>query len=110
MNKCEHGTTNDIIDVIAKNGFDPTLNRNGLYGYGVYFAKDANYSKDYMKSNEEVTYMFLADVIVGRLARGAQRIPGVNPVYDWDNNIDFDTNPKIYTTPYPDGALSLIHI
>ena len=57
-----------------------------------------------MKSNEEVTYMFLADVIVGRLTRGGQRIPGVNPVYNWDNNIDFDTNPKIYTTPYPDGA------
>ena len=99
-----HGTTNNIIDIIATNGFDPTFNKAAAYGYGVYFAKDANYSKDYMKSYEEVTYMFLADVIVGKLATGRKRIPGVNPVYDWDNNVDNISNPKIYTTPYPDGA------
>ena len=99
-----HGTKNNFIDVIAENGFDPTLNRNAAFGYGVYFAKEANYSKDYMKSAEDITYMFLADVIVGRLTRGAQRIHGLNPVYNWDNNVDIPTNPTIYTTPYPDGA------
>jgi hypothetical protein len=99
-----HGTKNNFIDVIAENGFDPTLNRNAAFGYGVYFAKEANYSKDYMKSDEDITYMFLADVIVGRLTRGAQRITGENPVYNWDNNVDIHASPKIYTTPYPDGA------
>ena len=99
-----HGTTNNVIDIIAKNGFDPTLTTVAAYGYGTYFAKNANYSKDYMRSSEDVTYMFLADVIVGRLATKRLRIPGIDPVYDWDNNVDSFLNPTIYTTPYPDGA------
>jgi hypothetical protein len=99
-----HGTANNIIDIIAQNGFDPTFNKTAAFGYGTYFAKEANYSKDYMKSTEDITYMFLADVIVGRLVTGRKRIQGGNPVYDWDNNVDNISNPKIYTTPYADGA------
>ena len=101
-----HGTESKIIEIIAKDGFDPTMNKTAAFGYGTYFAKDANYSKDFMRSvsKDAVTYMFLADVLVGKLATNQQRLPGFDPVYDWDNNVDYLVNPKIYTTPYADGA------
>jgi hypothetical protein len=53
-----------------------------------------------MKSEGEVSYMFLADVLVGRLTTGKLR----SETYNWDNNVDNITNPSIYTTPYADGA------
>ena len=62
-----------------------------------------NISQDsfsYMKSTCDVTYMFLADVIVGRLAIGKQK----SQMGTWDNNVDNLLKPTIYTTPYPDGA------
>ena len=95
-----HGTQNSLIDVIAKKGFDPTKNKNAAYGYGTYFAVKAGYSFNYMKSNNEVTYMFLADVLVGRLTTGKRR----EQMGDWDNNVDNMVSPTIYTTPYEDGA------
>jgi len=101
-----HGTNGAHIEAIAEYGFDPTKNRVAVYGYGTYFAKNAIYSKNYMKSSsgDEITYMFLADVLIGKLVTGKQRINGANPVYDWDNNVDNTTSPTIYTTPYADGA------
>jgi len=95
-----HGTSDNLIDVIAEMGFDPTKNKTAVYGYGVYVAKNARYSFTYMKSESEVSYMFLADVLVGRLTTGKRR----SETYNWDNNVDNITNPSIYTTPYPDGA------
>ena len=95
-----HGTSDNLINTIAQMGFDPTKNKVGVYGYGVYFAKNARYSFDYMKSQDDVSYMFLADVLVGRLVTGKHR----SEMYDWDNNVDNTTKPTIYTTPYPDGA------
>ena len=95
-----HGTSDNLINIISEMGFDPTKNKAAVYGYGVYFAKNARYSFTYMKSEGEVSYMFLADVLVGRLTTGKRR----SETYNWDNNVDNITNPSIYTTPYPDGA------
>jgi hypothetical protein len=94
-----HGTHNELIDIIAENGFDPTKNRTSAFGYGTYFALNAKYSFSYMKSNEEITYMFLADVLIGKLA--TKKPKGTT---GWDNNVDNLNSPTIYTTPYPDGA------
>ena len=99
-----HGTNSAFIEAIATDGFDPTKNKVAAYGYGTYFAKNASYSKNYMRSGDDVTYMFLADVLIGKLVTGKHRINGANPVYDWDNNVDNTTSPTIYTTPYADGA------
>ena len=95
-----HGTQNSLIDIISKQGFDPTKNKTAAYGYGTYFAVKAGYSFNYMKSTCPVTYMFLADVLVGRLAIGKQR----TQIGNWDNNVDNLSTPTIYTTPYADGA------
>ena len=97
-----HGTMDSLIDVIAGEGFDPTKNKTSIYGYGTYFAVNAGYSYNYMKGTTEITYMFLADVLVGRLTTG-KRI-SVDGNYTWDNNVDNIHFPTIYTTPYHYGA------
>ena len=94
-----HGTYNEIIKLIINNGFDPTKNVTSAFGYGTYFAVDASYSFNYMKSKEEITYMFLADVLVGRVTSNMPK-----GTTGWDNNVDYLKKPTIYTTPYPDGA------
>lgn len=102
-----HGTFDNLITVIATNGFDPTKNMTSLYGYGTYFAKNAGYSMSYMRSKtSEVTYMFLADVLVGKCVT-CQFIDTMfvsESLYDWDNNVDNPKSPMIYTSPYANGA------
>ena len=97
-----HGTNEHLINVIANEGFDPTKNTRAAYGYGTYFAKNASYSSNYMQTstkNSGITYMFLADVLVGKLDKYKL---AYNTGYD--NNVDNLTNPTIITTPYANGA------
>ena len=83
-----HGTNEKNITPIITNGFDPKFNVRAAYGPGVYFAKIANYSKVYMFSSKpgEPTYMFLADVLVGK------------------EGVDNHHGPDILTTVYADGS------
>lgn len=95
-----HGTHENNVKTISESGFDPSLNRRAAFGYGVYFARDAKYSSDYMTTRhpENYSFMFLCDVLVG--ATGTGRRKGDTTV---DNNINH-ANPTIITTVYPDGA------
>jgi len=61
-----HGTNEDNIPLIVEEGFKSHLNKRSAYGKGNYFAKNANYSKSYMTSENKITFMFLCDVLVGR--------------------------------------------
>jgi hypothetical protein len=94
-----HGTKEEHINAIAKWGFDPTLNKRAVYGYGVYFARDASYSKEYMHASErgKPTYMFLADVLIG-----VKKTGGLKGDPMCDNN--GDAGGAIVTTVYSDGA------
>jgi len=102
-----HGTHANLIDKIANEGFDPTKNRVSAYGHGTYFAKTASYSFNYMKSKDknEISYMFLADVLLGK-------IKTVDNSQDYDNTTSACSytfgcttpDPDIVVTPYPDGA------
>ena len=96
-----HGTKEENINKIARWGFDPTLNTRSAYGYGVYFARDASYSKEYMHASEpkKPTFMFLADVLIGTKKQG-----GCKGDSSYDNNCDSFDNPRIITTVYSDGA------
>lgn len=60
-----HGTHDSLITTITNDGFDPTKNKTSEVGYGTYFAKNAGYSMNYMRS--EITYMFLTNVLIGKL-------------------------------------------
>jgi hypothetical protein len=83
-----HGTHENTIPLIIKNGFDPQFNVRKVFGPGVYFAEKAGYSSAYMTSKKpnEPTFMFLADVLKG--------VTGV------DNHV----GPGILTTTHADGS------
>ena len=83
-----HGTRENNIYPIARGGFDPKLNVRSAYGAGVYFAENAIYSANYMISKDpnEPTFMFLADVLVGKIG------------------IDNNKGPNMLTTLHADGA------
>lgn len=94
-----HGTRANLIDKIAAEGFDPSKSVVAAFGPGTYFATTAAYSFNYMKTTDKtgVSYMFLADVLVGKKIRNGADL-------DFDNYVDNPLNPSIIVTPYNDGA------
>lgn len=99
-----HGTNYENIDSIAFYGFDPTKNISSSYGKGTYFAKNASYSREYMKSKDSrgISYMIVAKVIIGKCHRYGSAQPIDTNTYD--NSIDHTKDPRIYVTPYQYGA------
>lgn len=97
-----HGTHAKYITIISDEGFDPNKNVTSAYGKGTYFAKDANYSQQYMKSTDskEISYMFLAKIALGKCVVG----PGQYSSQDFDNYVDNQENPKIFVCPYKYAA------
>lgn len=98
-----HGTRADLIDTIAREGFDTSKNINSGYGNGTYFAKNAKYSVSYMKSKDEygISYMFMAKVIIGKIEIGS---PNISKQLDYDTLVNNKENPTIFVTPYRYGA------
>lgn len=106
-----HGTTQQAAESIIENGFDPEYNTASAYGKGTYFATHASYSKQYARANKyDINYMFVSRVIVGtgaRLCNGRLCANAKLNVLKYDNFVDNIENPKIYVTPFRDGALPL---
>jgi Poly(ADP-ribose) polymerase catalytic domain len=97
-----HGTHANLIDTIAAEGFDPKKNITSAYGKGSYFAKTAKYSFSYMKSADKtgVSYMFMADVLVGKVFTPSESYSNK----DYDNTIDNPINISIVVVPVQQGA------
>ncbi len=97
-----HGTREESVNSILTVGFDPAYNKTSAYGIGSYFARDARYSYGYMHpGKEDVSYMFLADVITERQTSGVgyRTIPS-----SYDCAVDTPNNPSIFVTPHHYGA------
>lgn len=96
-----HGTRADLIDIIAEEGFDPTKNIIGSYGIGTYFAKNANYSMNYMKSKDKhgISYMFLATVLFNKIEKGFR-----GKISNQSILVDDIKNPTIFVSQYRYGA------
>ena len=97
-----HGTSEGAVNSIARDGFCTNYNKVSAFGIGSYFAKDAMYSFNYMHpGRKELSYMFLADVLIGKMEKGSatQR---AHP--DVDTLVNTIVNPSIFVTPYDDGA------
>ncbi|KAG2386789.1 hypothetical protein C9374_001824 [Naegleria lovaniensis] len=63
-----HGTrgTNPILIYNGQDGFDMRFSASGMWGQGIYFAKNASYSNSYGFTSENNTKkMFFADVLLG---------------------------------------------
>ena len=95
-----HGTHADLIDKIAQEGFDPKKSVVAAFGPGTYFATTAKYSFHYMKSTDRsgISYMFLADVLIGK------KVFYHHGIADFDNYVDNLNTPSIIVSPYHDGA------
>lgn len=99
-----HGTHAGLIDIISRDGFDPEKNIASVHGRGTYFAKSANYSKDYMKSSDknEISYMFLSKVALGKYITYNDYIS--LRINDFDNYVDNIEHPNIFVCPNKDSA------
>lgn len=98
-----HGTKYNCINNIAMNGFLTNYNITSAYGKGTYFSTTAMYSRDYTdKDNEDISYMFVCDVLVGKCTT----IRGFNNIDTqlFDNSVNNLITPSIYVTPYDNGA------
>lgn len=98
-----HGTVDSVARIIIREGFNPAANRRSAYGKGVYFARDASYSKEYAPPNEQdgISYLLICDMLFGSV-----KTYGTNQTIDTtlhDNSMD--SSQKIYVTPYAHGAV-----
>ena len=77
-----------------------------MYGYGVYFARDASYSVNYAKGkgegNDGALYMYLARVLVGQYCQGNSdmKVPPPKdpsrPEILYESVVDNTGNPSIF--------------
>lgn len=99
-----HGTKEYNIKSIADNGFDRTKNVTSAYGKGTYFAKEANYSKNYSTlSYDDISFMFVCKVALSIpcQGRGYSEIDKSKYNYAVDNLL----NPTIFVVPDDEAAL-----
>ena len=68
-----HGTSEDVAEIIAQNGFDERLaNMGGLYGAGVYFAEEACKSHQYTRPNAAGTAARGSKYCSSNIGRGSE--------------------------------------
>ncbi|XP_032445777.1 protein mono-ADP-ribosyltransferase TIPARP [Xiphophorus hellerii] len=97
-----HGTRKVASESICLHGFDPRVaSLNGhSHGFGSYFATNALMSHEYTEANEsdEVGYMFLAKVLVGRVCLGKHyyRRPPNTKVSLYDACVDNKQSPRMF--------------
>ncbi|WAR14224.1 PAR12-like protein [Mya arenaria] len=101
-----HGTSNDTVEAIYRQGFDFRLSGTAsgtAYGKGSYFATTAKYSNCYTDRQKETMGMFIAKVLVGDYTKGDKsysRPPQKDP-HDlssplYDSCVDSVIDPKIF--------------
>ncbi len=105
-----HGTTEPAVNSILRDGFDPAYSKVAAYGKGTYFALNASYSRTYAKpayserpEYDDISYMFLADVLVG--TKTCTPSDGITDITKYDISVDSQTSPTIFSTPYRWGAI-----
>ncbi|XP_052759780.1 protein mono-ADP-ribosyltransferase PARP12-like isoform X2 [Mya arenaria] len=101
-----HGTSNDTVEAIYRQGFDFRLSGTAsgtAYGKGSYFATTAKYSNCYTDRQKETMGMFIAKVLVGDYTIGDKsytRPPQKDPLDLssplYDSCVDNVKDPKIF--------------
>ena len=110
-----HGTRLNDPEQIFTHGFDISFsNDGGLYGRGLYFAKNFSYSfNGYSHNKNKCNYIFLARVITGSSCYLKKNIKDMKkpPMYDEKNNIYFDsvTNLDEKSNVFLNGHMFIIY-
>lgn len=94
-----HGTKEHCIDPISVEGFRAELNVCSAYGKGTYFAENALTSVGYMRGPNSITYMFLADVLIGKKTLPQNKTGAVG-----ECSVDNTSKPSIYVVPENDST------
>lgn len=94
-----HGTSEDNIDIICRENFNPNapVKHGSAYGRGTYFARDASYSWGYCVSSDGSLgrKMFVCKVLVGRGLNGDQK--------EFPTTMDNPDNPSVFVKPSPNS-------
>lgn len=98
-----HGTKYNFVDNICDEGFKVDMNRISAYGKGTYFSTSAQMSSGYTdKANNEMSYIIVCKVLVGKYKIGVNNETVNTDLYD--NTVNNLKNPTIITSPYDNGA------
>lgn len=99
-----HGTSEKNARDIIQVGFDSSKSEVGVYGLGTYFSTKAAYSKNFSKriKKEDIAYMIVADVVVGRTCQGKYNEPVPN---EYDSCTDNLAKPDMYIIRHNSAAL-----
>jgi hypothetical protein len=98
-----HGTSEESMNNIIKNGFNKKYNKVSAWGKGTYFSPLATMSASYSKpKDDEVSYMFMCDVIFGKNQIGSRNKELTD---DIDNYVNSLTNSSIICCPLDDMAI-----
>jgi hypothetical protein len=99
-----HGTKEHNINSIITQGFNHSLNVTSAYGKGTYFAKHADYSKNYShgRTHDDISYMFICKIACanGCLGKSYTKIKS-----EYDYAVDNMTSPRIYVIPHDEAAV-----
>lgn len=99
-----HGTCFDTAQKILKHGFNRSFcGKNAtVYGKGVYFAKNINYSLSPMYAvpdKEKLQYVIASRIVCGRVRVGNSTIISPNTECEtFDCTVDNESNPSIFVT------------
>jgi hypothetical protein len=95
-----HGTSNNKPEVIYTNpiGFDMRYSNAGLWGKGIYFAANANYSNNYAYVNGSEKQIFLCEVILGTCTEKTETTNSeiIKPAKGYDTVLAYAGNSDIY--------------
>ncbi|XP_030042241.1 protein mono-ADP-ribosyltransferase PARP14 [Microcaecilia unicolor] len=73
-----HGTSSETSLLICEHGFNRSLNQRSMFGHGVYFAVNAEYSATYSKPNTDGFYTLIqARVLTGTYTLGRPNLRAV---------------------------------
>lgn len=99
-----HGTREENINSIIRDGFDPSKNRRSALGVGSYFAASASYSKEYSdESHDGLSHMFVCKLSVGSVCRGSTGLQIDTSRHDCA--VDNPMKPTLYVTPARHAAV-----
>lgn len=97
-----HGTKQQYVESICKNGFRPEAGRAMAYGFGIYFATNFSTSWAYTNQGAEdrdpMSYIFICKILPGRI-----ETPAANqrPSTGYHSRADTPSAPSIFAIPDP---------
>jgi hypothetical protein len=97
-----HGTKQQYVEGICKNGFRPEAGRVMAYGFGIYFATNFGTSWAYTNQGAEdrdpMSYIFICKILPGRIETPAANM---QPSTGYHSRADNPSAPNIFAIPYP---------